>query len=204
MRASLSLFFPDLRPVEDWPQHSTRVKLSSMVGVGSAILAAVVANFLWERLADGPGSDVKGINAATAAQFAIIFVTAIISYHAVMTFGSERRIPLVERLFTACHWATFIALLAIAIPWLSRIRYGDAGSLMVASIAFAIVPLRIGRLRPIGCLLIAIVSAFVFVLYPGSDTAVVMAGCAFLYLMFPWLEVARISAQSAPLAHKPL
>ena len=203
MRASASLFFPDLRPREGWPQRSTRVKLAVMLGIGSIAICGLLVIFLlkgfessyWEWTAS------RGISRTTAmvalyVSWAIIPVTGILVYRGIERFGPDARIAAVDHLFTAFHWAAFIALLAIAIQWLSHIRSGDAGGLLALSITLAIIPLRIGWLRPLGCLLIAIVSALVFAMRPDSGAAVVMACCIFSYASFPWLEAARVSAQN--------
>lgn len=206
MRASASLFFPELRPREGWPEHSSRLKLATMVGIGWIALGELVVIVLLKGFSYWAWMASHGISRTTAmvvlvASLAIIPVTGILVYGAIERFGPDARVAGIENLFTVFHWATFIALLAIAIPWL---RSGDVDGLLSLSIAFAIIPLRIGRLRPLGVLLIAIVSALVFAMRPDSRAAAVMACCTFAYVAFPWLEAARISAQSARLVHRPL
>jgi hypothetical protein len=195
-----------MRAPKDWTTRSTRVKLSAMVGMVSVVLSALVAYLLLAKLElnDRSASESSAAMVAVArvASCAMILAAGFLPYHAIMKFGPERRIALVEYLFAALHWAVFVGALVLTIPRLapSYIRSGDIGGMLFAAFALALCPLEIGRVRSIGCLLLAFVAALLFVINPNPYAALTTIGIIFLYVLHLWVKAAyvdRIRSESA-------
>jgi hypothetical protein len=120
-------------------------------------------------------------------------VGGFVPFRFVLRFGPKRRIPLIEHLFLALHWMAFVGLVVVSVTSIYPyyFRTGDAVGLLFAALALSAFPLKIGKVRSIGCLVLAILSGLVFIVSPSEDALFTTSSCVLLYILIVWIEMAR-------------
>jgi hypothetical protein len=162
----------------------SREKLALIVGIVGVCVSATLAHLLLRDWAWGPGSQVGGAPTAFGIFARILFAATILAglvpWWVVRHYGPVRKIQLVEFLFSALHWGTFLLFAALAASWTSSLRAvisGDTGGFLMAVAAVGFFPLNIGKARSIGCAILTVCALLVCIVSPNPDALLGFTGC---------------------------